>query len=144
MMASFGFSLLGIIGIIIAFVFAWVISSLSVYIAARIIGVQVPFLRALFVTLIVDIVSSIINLVVAAGFALTHNLAVLIIGIIIIFVITLIIYKYLFDIDWTKTFVMLIIAGVILLGIIVILALILAAIGFLVLSSAFSSLTAAP
>jgi hypothetical protein len=143
-MASFGFSLLGIIGIIIAFVFAWVISSLSVYIAARIIGVQVPFLRALFVTLIVDIVSSIINLVVAAGFALTHNLAVLIIGIIIIFVITLIIYKYLFDIDWTKTFVMLIIAGVILLGIIVILALILAAIGFLVLSSAFSSLTAAP
>jgi len=143
-MASLEFSLLGIIGIIVAFVVAWVISSLSVYITARIIGVQVPFLRALFVTLIVDIVSSIINLVVAAGFALTYNIAVLIIGIIIIFVIALIIYKYLFDMDWIKTFVMLIIAGVILLGIMAILALIFAAIGFLALGNAFSSLSAAP
>jgi hypothetical protein len=143
-MASLEFSLLGIIGIIVAFVVAWVISSLSVYITARIIGVKVPFLRALFVTLIVDIVSSIINLVVAAGFALTYNIAVLIIGIIIIFVIALIIYKYLFDMDWIKTFVMLIIAGVILLGIMAILALIFAAIGFLALGNAFSSLSAAP
>ena len=102
------------------------------------------FLRALFVTLTVDIVSSIINLVVAAGFALTYNIAVLIIGIIIIFVIALIIYKYLFDMDWIKTFVMLIIAGVILLGIMAILALIFAAIGFLALGNAFSSLSAAP
>lgn len=143
-MASFGFSLVGIIGIIVAFVFAWVISSLSVYMAARIIGVQVPFLRALFVTLIVDIVSSIISLVVAAGFALTYNLAVLIIGIIISFVIALIIYKYLFDMDWIKTFVMLIIASVILFGIMAILALIFATIGLLALGGLFSSLSAAP
>jgi hypothetical protein len=46
--------------------------------------------------------------------------------------------------DWIKTFVMLIIAGVILLGIMAILALIFAAIGFLVLGSLFSSLSAAP
>jgi hypothetical protein len=46
--------------------------------------------------------------------------------------------------DWIKTFVMLIIASVILFGIMVILALILAAIGFLALGGLFSSLSAAP
>ena len=46
--------------------------------------------------------------------------------------------------DWIKTFVMLIIASVILFGIMVILALIFIGIGLLSLASAFSSLSAAP
>ena len=71
-----------------------------------------------------------------AGFLSTSDLVVLIIGLIIGFVIALIIYKYLFDIDWTKTFIMLIIAGVICLGIMAIL-LILAALGYFALDICF-------
>jgi len=143
-MTSFGFSLLGIVEIIVGFVVAWVIYSLSVYIAVRIIGVQVPFLRALFVTLIADIVSSIISFIIVAGFLFTSDLVVLIKGLITGFVITLAIYKYLFDIDWVKTFVMLIIAKIIDFVIISVLALIFSAIGFLALGNTFSSLLAAP
>ncbi|EOD42818.1 putative membrane protein [Candidatus Nanobsidianus stetteri] len=141
-MAGFGLLTLGIVGIIVAFIVIWIISSLSVYIAARIIGVQVPFLRTLFVTLIADIISFIINIVTVSYFLSTFNFAVLIIGLIISFVITLAIYKYLFDIDWIKTFIMLIIAGVIYFGIMVILGLILTALGFLVFGGIFSSLQA--
>jgi len=65
---------------------------------------------------------------------------VLIIG----FVISLAIYKYMFNIGWTKAFVMLIIAGVIYFGIMLILVLILAALGYLALGSAFPGLSAAP
>ena len=133
-MAGLEFLILGIVGFIVALG----ISSLSVYIAARAIGVNVPFLRVLIVTLIADIISFIINIVTA------HNLVVLIIGLIIGFVIALIIYKYLFDIDWTKTFIMLIIASVMCFGIILILSLILAAVVYLSLGSAFSGLSAAP
>jgi hypothetical protein len=143
-MTIFGFSLLGIVEIIVGFVVAWVIYSLSVYITARIIGVQVPFLRALFVTLIADIVSSIISFIIVAGFLFTSDLVVLIKGLITGFVITLAIYKYLFDIDWVKTFVMLIIAKIIDFVIISVLALIFANIGFLALGNTFSSLSAAP
>jgi hypothetical protein len=135
-------SLAFVIGVIlVGFVFAWVISSLSVYIAARIIGVQVPFLRTLLVTLIADIISSIMSLIIMAGL-LKSNLALIIIGSIIDFVIVLIIYKYLFKIDWTKTFIMLIIAGVIFFGILIILSIILAIVGLLVVFSIFSNLQA--
>jgi len=143
-MTSLGFLTLGIIGTIVAFIFAWIIYSLSVYLAARIIGVNVPFLRALVVTLPADIVSFIIGFIIMAGFLFTYNLIVLIIGLIISFVIALIIYKYLFNISWTKTFVMLIIANVIYFVIMLILVLILAAIGYLALGGLFSSLSAAP
>jgi hypothetical protein len=135
-------SLAFVIGVIIVgFIVIWVISSLSFYIAARIIGVQVSFLRTLLVTLIADIISSIMSLIIMAGL-LKSNLALIIIGSIIDFVIVLIIYKYLFKIDWTKTFVMLIIAGVIFFGVLIILSIILAVVGLLVLFSAFSSLQA--
>jgi len=137
-MAGLGFSSLGIIGAIVVFIVLWIISSLSVYISARIIKINVPFLRVLIVTLIADIVPFIIGLLTA------HNLVAFIIGLIIGFVIALVIYKYLFDIDWIKTFVMLIIANIIAFGIIVILSLIFAAISYFALGSAFSSLSAAP
>jgi len=125
----------------VGFVFAWVIASLSVYISSRIISVRVSFLRALLVTLIADIVSSIMGLIILAGL-FTSNLALIIIGIIIDFVIVPIIYKYMFDIDWTKTFVMLIIAGAIFSVIIAILVIILAVVGILALVGAFSNLQA--
>jgi len=125
----------------VGFVFAWVIASLSVYISSRIISVRVSFLRALLVTLIADIVSSIMGLIILAGL-LKSNLALIIIGLIIDFVIVPIIYKYMFDIDWTKTFVMLIIAGAIFSVIIAILVIILAVVGILALVGAFSSLQA--
>jgi len=44
-MAGFGLATLGIVGIIVVFIVMWVIASLSVYIAARIIGVQVSFFK---------------------------------------------------------------------------------------------------
>jgi len=135
---------LGIVGVIVVFIFAWIIYSLSVYLSARIISVNVPFLRVLIVTLIADIVSFIIGFIIMAGFLSTSNLVVLIIGLIISFVIALIIYKYLFNISWTKTFVMLIIANVIYFVIMTILVLILAALGYLALGGLFSSLSAAP
>ena len=135
---------LGIVGVIVVFIFAWIIYSLSVYLSARIIGVNVPFLRVLIVTLIADIVSFIIGFIIMAGFLFTSNLVVLIIGLIISFVIALIIYKYLFNISWAKTFVMLIIANVIYFVIMTILVLILAALGYLALGGLFSSLSAAP
>jgi len=135
-------SLAFVIGVImVGFIVIWVISSLSFYISARIIGVQVSFLRTLLVTLIADIISSIMSLIIMAGL-LKSNLALIIIGSIIDFVIVLIIYKYLFKIDWTKTFVMLIIAGVIFFGILIILSIILAIVGLLVLFSIFSNLQA--
>jgi len=135
---------LGIVGVIVVFIFAWIIYSLSVYLAARIISVNVPFLRVLIVTLIADIAYFIIGFIIMAGFLFTSNLVVLIIGLIISFVIALIIYKYLFNISWAKTFVMLIIANVIYFVIMIILVLILAALGYLALGGLFSSLSAAP
>lgn len=130
---------LAIVIIIVVFITIWIIASLSVYISSRIIGVQVSFLRALLVTLIADIISSIMGLIILAGL-FTSNLALIIIGIIIDFVIVPIIYKYMFDIDWTKTFVMLIIAGAIFSIIMAILVIILAVVGILALIGAFSSL----
>lgn len=93
----------------------------------------------MLVTLIADIISSIMGLIILAGL-FTSNLALIIIGIIIDFVIVPIIYKYMFDIDWTKTFVMLIIAGAIFSIIMAILVIILAVVGILALIGAFSSL----
>ncbi|MFP3166831.1 MAG: hypothetical protein RXQ68_00145 [Candidatus Nanopusillus sp.] len=133
-----GFLALGIVAIIVFFIVIWFISSVSIYLAARIIKINVPFLRVLIVTLIADIISFIINFVTA------HNFVVFITGLIIGFVITLAIYKYLFDIDWIKTFVMLIIANVIAFGIIVILGLMFTAISYFVLGGLFSNLQAAP
>ena len=129
------------VAIIVGFIVIWVISFISVYLAARIISVSVPFLRVLVVTLIADIVSFII---VSAGSLFTSNLVISIIALIIGFIIALIIYKYLFNIDWTKTFIMLIIAGVIDLGILLILLLILVAVGYLALNSIFFGLQAVP
>ena len=100
-----------------------------------------PFLRTLLVTLIEDIISSIMSLIILAGL-FASNLALIIIGLITDFVIVLIIYKYMFDIDWTKTFVMLIIAGAIFSIIMAILVIILAVVGILALVGAFSSLQA--
>jgi hypothetical protein len=122
---------------IIGFILGWVISSLSVYLAARIIGVQVSFLRALVGTLFVGIISFII--IVSASSLFTSNL--FIIALIIVFVIALAIYKSLFNISWIKAFVILIIAGVIFFGIMLILVLILAPFA---LASIFSGLSAAP
>jgi hypothetical protein len=141
-MDALGLATLGIVGIIVIFIVMWIIASLSVYIAARIIKVNVPFLRVLLVTLIANIISFIITIGLSSLFK--HNLVILIIGLIIGFVIILAIYKYLFSIDWVKTFVMLIIANVIAFGIIAILSLIFTAILYIWLSSVFGSLTAAP
>ena len=134
----------GFLAIIVSFIIIWVISSVSVYLAARIISVSVPFLRVLVVTLIADIVSFIINFVTTAGSLSTLGFVILIIGLVIGFILDLAIYKYLFNISWTKTFVMLITASVIFFGIMLILVLILAALGYIALGSAFSSLQAAP
>ena len=134
----------GFLAFIVGFIVIWIISSVSVYLTARIINVSVPFLRVLVVTLIADIVSFIIIFVTTAGSLFALNFVILIIGLVIGFIISLAIYKYLFNISWTKTFLMLIIAGVIDLGILLILLLILAAVGYLALGSAFSSLQAAP
>ncbi|PVU71240.1 hypothetical protein DDW05_01535 [Candidatus Nanobsidianus stetteri] len=143
-MDGLGLSTLGIGGIIVVFIVMWIIASLSVYIAARIIKLNIPFLRVLIVTLIADIISFIINIVTGSYFLSTYNFLVLIIGLIIGFVITLAIYKYLFDIDWIKTFVMLIIANLIAFGIMAIFGLIFASILYIYLSGLFASLTAAP
>jgi len=143
-MAGLGFTSLGIVGIIVVFIVIWVISSLSVYLAARIIKVNAPFLRVLIVTLIADIISFIINIVTVSYFLSTFNFVVLIIGLIIGFVITLAIYKYLFGINWVKTFVMLIIANVIAFGIMAIFGLIFASILYIYLGGLFASLSAAP
>jgi hypothetical protein len=143
-MAGLGLATLGIVGIIVVFIVMWVIASLSVYISARIIKLDIPFLRVLIVTLIADIISFIINIVTGLYFLSTYNFLVLIIDFIIGFVITLAIYKYLFDIDWIKTFVMLIIANLIAFGIMAILGLIFASIFYIYLSGLFASLQVAP
>jgi hypothetical protein len=141
-MAGLGLATLGIVGIIVVFIVMWIIASLSVYIAARIIKVNVPFLRVLVVTLIANIISFIINIGLSS--LSLHNFVILIVGFIIGFVIILVIYKYLFDMDWVKTFVMLIIANIIAFGIMAILGLIFASILYIYLSGLFGSLTSAP
>ena len=83
-------------------------------------------------------------IIVSASFLSTFDLVISIIGLIIGFVISLVIYKYLFNIGWTKAFIMLIIAGVICLGIVAVLLLILAVLGYLALGIVFSGLSAAP
>ena len=141
-MAGLGLATLGIVGIIVVFIVMWIIASLSVYIAARIIKVNVPFLRVLVVTLIANIISFIINIGLSS--LSPHNFVILIVGFIIGFVIILVIYKYLFDMDWVKTFVMLIIANIIAFGIMAILGLIFTSILSIYLSGLFGSLTSAP
>jgi len=88
------------VAILVGFILGWIASSLSVYLAAKIIGVQVSFLRALVITLFADIIISFI--IVSISFSFTSNLVISVIALIIGFVIALIIYKYLFNISWTK------------------------------------------
>jgi len=110
--------LTGISSMIISFIFGLIVSTLSVYLAAKFFGSDTSFLRAMGANILAGILGAIIIIVfayIAAAYKSSTGTALLllILGFIISFIAVLGVYKNMFNVGWGAAFGIIIVSIVI-------------------------------
>jgi hypothetical protein len=108
----------GIGAMIISFIFGLIVGTLSVYLAAKLVGGDTSFLRAMEANILAGILGAIIIIVfayIAAAYKSSPGTALLllILGLIIAFIAVLGVYKHMFNVGWGAAFGIVILSAVI-------------------------------
>jgi membrane-associated HD superfamily phosphohydrolase len=110
--------LTGIGAIIISFIVGLILSTISIYLAAKLFGSDTSFLRAMGANILAGIVGFIIIIIfvyIAAAYKSSTEsvLLILILGLIISFIAVLGVYKHMFNVGWGAAFGIIIVSIVI-------------------------------
>jgi len=101
-----------IIGIVMGFILGLFLSTMLIYLVAKLLNINISFLATSIVNLFPGTVSFIIILISSLLFVLAENNAAFFIGAGIIFIVVSISYKYILNISWRKAILMSIIVSV--------------------------------
>jgi len=90
--------------VIVALILAWIISSIPVYLAAKLFGSDASFLRAMGAVLLSGIVAVIVIIIFLFISAAYGSFILLILGLIMAFIAVLGVYKSMFNVGWGAAF----------------------------------------